>query len=82
MSIDAQIDEIYTDFDCKFTAGNFAAVDAILADTNPEPLEIAVALGMVTASFPARDRLQQYVPFRERCRACFGGRADALLRGL
>lgn len=81
-NIDKHLDQIFDDFDNYFILGNFAAVDQILFDTKPELLNITVALGMVCAAFPARSRLQYYELFRERCRACFGVRADSLLKGL
>ncbi len=47
---------------------NFAALDAVIRDVDLTRVSSTVALGFLSAPYPARKHLKEYLPYRERFR--------------
>jgi len=64
-STDAQLDILFDWTDSMMTAGRFHDLDAAIAAYQPEQMETALLLGVLTATLPARSKLPARAKFYE-----------------
>lgn len=76
--VDRILDVVFRWTDERFTSGDFASVDAVLGRLTTCP-QLDVSVGLLCATFCARDRLTQRQPFMSLVAATFG---DDEVRGL
>jgi len=86
-NIDAGLDIIFRTFNDLATVGDFANLDEILKEVNPNELELDISVGFLSASWCMRHKLKERNNFVERCQVVFiekagRERAERLLKGL
>lgn len=79
------MEDVFTQFQEHFWAGEFEAVDRMLEDFDVEKHQSIQCVAMVRGSFAAREKLKQWISLRDRVHAhleAIGEDADHKLRGL
>jgi hypothetical protein len=76
------INDLVLTHDRKF---NLTAMNAVFSRADPELIASTIQVAMLRGSFPFRERLEAWQPFRDKVRRVLEGRGldpDKLLRGL
>ena len=66
--IDETLDHVMQWTNTQFSSGKFAVVDSMLAMIDPQYFGEDLIVGLILATYPGRDSLQQWEEFVSRCR--------------